>query len=212
MPAICMLNALWFKPDGGAQRYAEYGEAVAPLLEGVGAEMLLPPLPVLQTLEGDFDPDLILLVRYPSEDAFNNMWRTDAYSKIAHLRTEAITKAVLTRCAMDPEDAPAVTELPAGIVLFEALTFTDGGSRHYDEYASGTAPLMASHGGGLLTPRLMPQKSFADEFLPDLVILGHFPSLEAMRDVAGTPEYPELAKIRGQAVAQGAAVICQGRA
>ena len=32
-----MLNLLEFLPDGGAERYAEYGEAVAPLFERPGA-------------------------------------------------------------------------------------------------------------------------------------------------------------------------------
>ncbi len=34
---IFMLNALWFKPNGGKEKYAEYGAAVAPLLEKHGA-------------------------------------------------------------------------------------------------------------------------------------------------------------------------------
>ena len=37
---VLMLNLLDFKPGGGAERYAEYGEAVAPLLERVGAASL----------------------------------------------------------------------------------------------------------------------------------------------------------------------------
>ncbi len=34
-----MLNLLAFKPDGGRQRYEEYGEAVAPLLEKAGGRI-----------------------------------------------------------------------------------------------------------------------------------------------------------------------------
>ncbi len=200
MTAICMLNALWFKPDGGAQRYAEYGEAVMPILSGVGAEMLFPPLAVEQPLEGGFDPDLIVLVRYPSWDAFNGMWQTEAYSKIAHLRTEALERAVLTRCAMDPEDAPVVKELPEGVVIFEALTFADGGAATYDEYVKRTEPLVASRGGGLLSPRLIPEQSLADEFMPDLVLLGHYPSMQSLYDLAATAEYQQHAPIRGRAV------------
>ena len=160
MAAICMLNALWFKPDGGAQRYGEYGEAVMPILRDVGAELLFPPLSVEQPLEGDFDPDLIVLVRYPSSNAFDEMWRTEAYGKIGHLRTEAISKAVLTRCAIEPEDAAPVTELPPGSIIFEALTFADGGAATYEEYLRQTEPLVQSRGGGLLAPRLIPEQSF----------------------------------------------------
>ena len=203
-----MLNALWFKPDGGAESYAEYGEAVAPLLEGVGAEMLLPPLPVTQTLEGGFDPDLILLVRYPSKDAFNDMWRTDAYSKIAHLRTDAITKAVLTRCAMDPEDAEAAA-LPAGAVLFEGLSFVPNGRPTYDEYLRQIDPLIRAQQGRLLSPRLLPERSMAEEFLPDLVLLSHFPSMEQLAAVAQTEEYARAAPLRAEAVDHAVTVICR---
>lgn len=34
-----MLNVLWFKKEGGQQKYMEYGAAVAPLLEAAGAEV-----------------------------------------------------------------------------------------------------------------------------------------------------------------------------
>ncbi len=118
-----MLNALWLRPDGGAERYAEYGQAVLPILDDVGAELIFPFLPVTHALEGGFDPDLVGFVRYPSAEAFESMWRSDAYQRVAHLRTEAITKAVLTRCLIDPEDAPSVPQLPSGIAVFNALWF-----------------------------------------------------------------------------------------
>jgi uncharacterized protein (DUF1330 family) len=210
MAAICMLNALWFKPDGGAQRYAEYGEAVMPLLRGVGAEMLLPMLPVVQTLEGGFDPDLILLVRYPSKDAFNAMWQTDAYSKIAHLRTEAITKAVLTRCALEPEDAAPI-DFQSGSVLFEGLSFTPGGRPAYDEYLRQIGPLIEAQQGRLLSPRLLPERSMAEDFTPDLVLLSHFPSMEQLSAVAATDEYAKAAVLRRKAVDHAATVVCQPR-
>jgi uncharacterized protein (DUF1330 family) len=208
MAAICMLNALWFKPDGGAEMYAEYGEAAAPILDGVGAEMLFPPLPVVQSLEGDFDPDLILLVRYPSKEAFGGMWRTDEYAKIAHLRTDAITKAVLTRCALEPAETPAITELPPGIILFEALTFHEGGRENYDEYLRRANALSEPRGASVLSPKLTPLKSLAEEFMPDLVMLAHYPSLETLYEMASTPEYQEFAPLRGQAVKHGTTVVC----
>jgi uncharacterized protein (DUF1330 family) len=206
-----MLNALWFKADGGGQRYGEYGEAVMPILRDVGAEMLFPPLPVEQTLEGGFDPDLIVLVRYPSWEAFDGMWRTDAYSKVAHLRTEALDKAVLTRCAIEPEGVSALKEFAPGVVIFEALTFTDGGGQSYDEYLRRTEPLVQARGGGLLAPRLIPQQSLAEEFRPDLVLLGHYPSMQSLYDVAATTEYQEHAPLRRRAVKHAATVLCQPR-
>ena len=37
---VVMLNLLAFKPEGGRERYEEYGEAVAPLLERAGARVV----------------------------------------------------------------------------------------------------------------------------------------------------------------------------
>ena len=37
---VRMLNLLAFKPDGGRERYEEYGVAVAPLLEKVGGRIV----------------------------------------------------------------------------------------------------------------------------------------------------------------------------
>ncbi len=37
---VVMLNLLAFKPEGGEQRYLEYGAAVAPLLEQAGGRIV----------------------------------------------------------------------------------------------------------------------------------------------------------------------------
>ena len=37
---VHMLNVLWFKPDGGAEKYAEYGAAAAPIVARYGGEMI----------------------------------------------------------------------------------------------------------------------------------------------------------------------------
>jgi hypothetical protein len=37
---VTMLNLLAFKPDGGRERYEEYGAAVAPLLEKIGGRIV----------------------------------------------------------------------------------------------------------------------------------------------------------------------------
>ena len=48
---VVMLNLLRFAPDGGRERYAEYGAAVAPLLEGVGARSSSPARPLRPSWE-----------------------------------------------------------------------------------------------------------------------------------------------------------------
>lgn len=92
--AVTMLNLLEFVPDGGRERYAEYGAAVTPLLEKAGARVVFAgeASPVLL---GDSSWDLVLLVEYPSRRAFLEMIGSEAYQAIAHLRTEALSRGEL---------------------------------------------------------------------------------------------------------------------
>jgi uncharacterized protein (DUF1330 family) len=91
---VTMLNLLAFKPDGGRERYLEYGEAVAPLLAKVGGK------PVFQAqaspvVLGDQTWDFVVLVEYPTRQAFLDMIGSPEYQAIAHLRTEALTRGEL---------------------------------------------------------------------------------------------------------------------
>ena len=94
---IYMLNALWFKPDGGKEKYLEYGAAARPLLKEAGAEVMDNYAPE-KSLIGDWDPDVFFLVKYPSQEAFESMIGSPAYQKILHLREEAIDNSLLIRC------------------------------------------------------------------------------------------------------------------
>jgi len=91
---VVMLNLLALKPDGGLEKYMEYGAAVAPILERIGGR----PLYTAQggrALIGDRVWDLVLLVEYPSRAAFLEMIGSPEYQAIAHLRTEALTASEL---------------------------------------------------------------------------------------------------------------------
>jgi uncharacterized protein (DUF1330 family) len=100
---VVMLNLLAFKAGRGRERYGEYGEAVAPLLERAGGRVLFagdaaPPL------IGEAGWDMVLLVEYPTRRAFLEMIGSEAYGAIAHLRTEGVERAELH--PLDP--APGV--------------------------------------------------------------------------------------------------------
>jgi uncharacterized protein (DUF1330 family) len=86
---VTMLNLLRFKPDGGKERYAEYGAAVAPLLEKAGARVVFLGEAALPLL-GEGSWDLVLLVEYPTRQAFLEMIASAEYQAIGHLRTEAL--------------------------------------------------------------------------------------------------------------------------
>lgn len=91
---VVMLNLLRFRPDGGRRRYAEYTDAVRPLLQQVGAKVIYwgDPAPALLGAESW---DSVLMVEYPSRLAFLSMVGSDAYREIEHLRTEALASGEL---------------------------------------------------------------------------------------------------------------------
>ena len=86
-----MLNLLSFKPDGGRERDEEYGEAVAPLLEKAGGQIVFMGSPA-PALLGEGSWDLVVLVEYPTRQAFLDMIGSSEYEAIGHLRTEALIK------------------------------------------------------------------------------------------------------------------------
>ncbi len=205
--SICMFNALWFKPGGGVERYAEYGAAVQPIMADVGAELLFPFMAVERSLEGGLDPDMVAFVRYPSVEAFDSMWKSDAYQQVAHLRRDAITKAVLTRCAIDPAVAPPTAQLPAGIAVLNALWFREGGSPSYASYLKQAEPLVQAVGGRFVLPRLLGQQALAEDFVPDLMFLGYYPSTEALFELVEGAKYQPAAAVRSQALDHSATTI-----
>lgn len=91
---VVMLNLLEFKPDGGRERYEEYGEAVAPLLAKVGGRIVFMGDPAPPLL-GDGSWDLVVLVEYPTRKSFLDMIGSSEYEAIGHLRTEALVKGEL---------------------------------------------------------------------------------------------------------------------
>jgi uncharacterized protein (DUF1330 family) len=103
---VYMLNLLEFVPDGGAERYAEYGAAVAPLLEKAGGKPIFAGRPA-ESLIGEGSWDLMLLVSYPTRQAFLDMVSSPEYQEIEHLRSQALARSELR--AMDAVDA---AELP----------------------------------------------------------------------------------------------------
>jgi uncharacterized protein (DUF1330 family) len=93
---VVMLNLLRFR-DGGRDSYDRYASALnETFLPRYGAEVLYAgdgstPL----VAEQGQDWDAVLLVRYPSRQAFSRMVADPEYQQVTHLRTEAVTEAVL---------------------------------------------------------------------------------------------------------------------
>jgi len=91
---VTMLNLLEFKAEGGRERYAEYGVAVAPLLERAGGRVVFAG-DGNPGLLGDGSWDMVLLVEYPNRKAFLEMIGSEEYLAIAHLRSEALLRGEL---------------------------------------------------------------------------------------------------------------------
>jgi uncharacterized protein (DUF1330 family) len=125
-----MLNLLEFLPDGGAERYAEYGTAVAPILESVGGRPVFAARPA-EDLIGEGRWDLMVVVEYPTRQAFLDMVSSSEYQAIAHLRTEALRRSELR--AMDSFDGggrveQTGSEEPRVVGLPELVVAVAGGA------------------------------------------------------------------------------------
>lgn len=80
----------------GAEAFAAYGQGIAPYLAGVGGEVLA----ATRSVEGIIGPeppewDLVLLVRYPSRQAFVRMISDPGYQREHEHRAAGVEEARL---------------------------------------------------------------------------------------------------------------------
>jgi uncharacterized protein (DUF1330 family) len=93
---VVMLNLLRFRSDGGRERYLEYARRFEQEGGRFGAEVLYVGDGSTTLVAEDGQAwDAVLIVRYPSRQAFSDMVRDPDYSRITALRTDALTEAVL---------------------------------------------------------------------------------------------------------------------
>jgi len=93
---VVMLNLLRFTPEG-RERYEQYAAALSDtFLVRYGAEVLYAGdgSTVLAAEPGQ-EWDAVLLVRYPSREAFSRMVADPDYQQVTHLRSESLVEAVL---------------------------------------------------------------------------------------------------------------------
>lgn len=92
---VVMLNLLRYR-EGGERSYREYARSIGPFLEKVGAEVVYAGDCGTSLVPADGTGwDAVLLVRYPSRQAFSDMVADPDYQAITHLRSEALEAAVL---------------------------------------------------------------------------------------------------------------------
>jgi uncharacterized protein (DUF1330 family) len=94
--AVYMLNLLRFRRDGGRERYAEYARRTRQVSSRFGVEVVYYGDGEHPLVGEDGQAwDSVLIVRYPSRQAFVDMLRDPEYRAGAHLRSEALVEAVL---------------------------------------------------------------------------------------------------------------------
>jgi len=93
----CILFAVWFRKGRGAERYREYLEAASPIAEKYGARRIEFMVPI-EVLRGDFNPDYLSVVEWPSIDHYYRFLEDVHYRAVAALREEAVAKSVALYC------------------------------------------------------------------------------------------------------------------
>ena|SRR5262249_51776951 len=94
---VVMVNLLKFKAPGGLESYQRYGREVAPHLERVGATVRYAgTAPTFVIGEGERPWwDAILIVEYPTPQAFIDMVTTREYAKVHEHRAAGLERGDL---------------------------------------------------------------------------------------------------------------------
>ncbi|WP_293782055.1 DUF1330 domain-containing protein [uncultured Aeromicrobium sp.] len=96
---VVMLNLLQYSQDG-ASSYRQYTDRIGPFLQKVGGEVVYAgDLAAPLVAPDGWTWDAVLLVRYPSRQAFSQMVADPEYQQITGLRTAALDEAVLQASA-----------------------------------------------------------------------------------------------------------------
>jgi len=94
---VVMVNLLKFESSGGLERYLQYGREVTPHLERVGAALRYAGGTPSVVIGDDDRPwwDAILIVEYPTPQAFIDMVTNPAYLKVHEHRAAALDRGDL---------------------------------------------------------------------------------------------------------------------
>jgi len=92
--SVVMLNLLKFKPDGGAEAYGRYAEAVQKLVEKRGGRIVYAGR-AQELLVGEETWDSIVLVEYPSRKVFLDMITSTEYQAVHGHREAGLERTVL---------------------------------------------------------------------------------------------------------------------
>lgn len=94
---VVMVNLLKFKDRGGVESYLRYGREVGPHLQRVGATLRYAGAAPTNVIGDDERPlwDAILIVEYPTPQAFVDMVTTPEYAKVHEHRAAGLERGDL---------------------------------------------------------------------------------------------------------------------
>jgi len=94
---VVMVNLLKFKASGGLESYQRYGREVAPHLERVGATLRYAGTAPAYVIGDGERPwwDAILIVEYPTPQAFIDMVTTQEYAEVHEHRAAGLERGDL---------------------------------------------------------------------------------------------------------------------
>jgi len=86
---VYMLNLLRFNNEGGVAGYGDYGSSVGPLIRGANGSIVMSATGITPIVSNQ-EIDRMILLAYPSHEAFLSMVQSDTYRTISHKRTNSI--------------------------------------------------------------------------------------------------------------------------
>lgn len=221
-----MLNLLEFDPNGGAEEYGAYGREMVPILDMVGAMITLSGS-VTETITGDGEWHLVLVIEQQSRQAFMDMVNSAEYAQVGELRTSALVRSELR--AMDPLPAPPVATgaAPAdsgdalvpplaglvtdalgavgtdGPVLLHGLfELREGGEAAFDDYLAGLDPLLRNAGGWIKMAAAPDETLIGGTDRWDRMYALRFPSRRALVECFTSAGHDALEPLRAAAIAR----------
>ena len=91
MPAYMVIQATVTNPD----QFAEYVELIPAMIEKYGGRYRVQGGGEVETLEGEWGYQALVIVEYPSMDQARTMWHSDEYKELKKLREGAVDLTVL---------------------------------------------------------------------------------------------------------------------
>jgi uncharacterized protein (DUF1330 family) len=214
---VIMLNLLKFKPDGGQQAYARYGQVAVQRVMELGGQILFAGA----AHEVDGVPnewDQIALVKYPSRRAFTRLEESEAYRKAEQHRSDGLEKTVLYAFneigpAMGGVTSPGLVEAftvdkaPSAdaVYMLNLLRFKkDGGEdKYFSDYIAKADPIVQKLGGKIAYSLKGELGIIGGEETIDRLLLVSWPNQTAFFSLVQSEEYQKVAHLRTEAIEMG---------